>query len=180
MKKYLQIAASILMLFASNTLFAQNNSQAIKLLTQSIRQHKSMEVSFTYQIIGESSEDEIAKDAMVYFQDKAYKLIMADHQTISDGTTSWTYIPEDQEVMVGNANENENPFVILDDLERDSSGVTPIFDQKGNIKTLEVEIDEGVKIILNIKEIKFDQDYPEGFFTFDEKAHPDVEVIDMR
>ena len=53
-------------------------------------------------------------------------------------------------------------------------------DKKGNLKGLEVELDEGLKLILNITEMKFDQDYEDGFFTFDEKAYPDVEVIDMR
>ena len=35
-------------------------------------------------------------------------------------------------------------------------------------------------MILNIIEMKFDQDLKDNFFTFDEKAYPDVEVIDMR
>ena len=179
MKKPLQIIVGILILFATSSLYAQNNN-AIKKLTQSIRSHKNMEVSFTYQTIGDPNETEEAKEGKAYFQDKAYKLIMEDQHAISNGKTTWHYIIEDKEVMVGDATDDDNPFTILDNLERDSSGVTPVFDKKGDLKKLEVEIDEGVKIILNIIEMKFDQDLKDSFFTFDEKAYPDVEVIDMR
>ena len=105
---------------------------------------------------------------------------MEDQHTISDGKTSWHYIVEDKEVMVGSTTEDDNPYKILDDLERDSSGLNPIIDKKGNLKKIEVEIDEGIKMVLNITEMKFDQDYPKDFFTFDEKAYPDVDIIDMR
>ncbi|MBR4148152.1 MAG: hypothetical protein IKU00_09770 [Bacteroidales bacterium] len=179
MKKHLQIIVGILIMFATSSLLAQSNN-AIKKLTQSIRSHKNMEVSFTYQTVGDPNDTEEVKEGKAYFQDKAYKLLMEDQHAISNGKTTWHYIIEDKEVMVGDATDDDNPFTILDNLERDSSGITPVFDQKGNLKKLEVEIDEGVKIILNNIEMKFDQDLKDSFFTFDEKAYPDVEVIDMR
>ena len=179
MKKHLSFIAGIVLLLASNSLFAQDNS-TIQKFTQTVRSHRNMEVSFTYQTIGDPSETEEVKEGKAYFQDNAYKFIMEDQHAISDGKTTWHYIIEDEEVMVGNATEEDNPFTLLDDLERDSSGVTPILDQKGNLKGLEVEIDEGVKVVLTIIEIKFDQDFEKDFFTFDEKAYPNVEIIDMR
>ena len=179
MKKHLQIVIGILILLATSSLYAQSNN-AIKKFTQSIRSHKNMEVSFTYQTIGDPNDTEEVKEGKAYIQDKAYKLIMEDQHAISNGKTTWHYIIEDKEVMVGDATDEDNPFTILDNLERDSSGITPTFDKKGDLKKLEVEIDEGVKIILNIIEMKFDQNLKDNFFTFDEKAYPDVEVIDMR
>lgn len=179
MKKHILFVAGILLLFASGTLSAQS-SNTVKKLTQSIRSHKSMEVSFTYQTLGDASQKEEVKKGKAYFQDKAYKFIMEDQHVISDGKTKWQYIVEDEEVMMGNATEEDNPYKILDDLERDSSGLNPTLDAKGNLKSLEVEIDEGVKLVINIVEMKFDQNYPEGFFTFDEKAFPNAEIIDMR
>ena len=179
MKRFIPKLAVILLAVASSTLFAQN-SDAIKTLAQSIRSHKSMEVSFTYQTISDTSQPEEAKEGKAYFQDKAYKIIMEDQHAISNGTTTWHYIVEDEEVMVGKTAEEDNPYKVLDDLERDSSSLKPVIDKKGNLKSLEVELDEGVKLILNIKEMKFDQDYKDGFFTFDQKAYPNVEVIDMR
>ena len=180
MKKHIQIVAGILLLFASGMTFAQSNSNAIRTLAQSLRSHKSLEVSFTYQTLSNASQPEEAKEGKAYFQDKAYKIIMDDQHTISDGTTQWHYIVEDEEVMVGNATKDDNPYQILDNLEKDSSGLNPVIDKKGNLKSLEVEIDEGVKLVMNITEMKFDQEFPEDFFRFDEKAYPNVEIIDMR
>ncbi len=180
MKKQLTFIVAILFTIASSTLFAQNNSDAIKKLAQSLRNHKSMEVTFTYQTISDAAKTEEPKQGKAFFQDNAYKLIMEDQQAISNGKTTWHYIVEDKEVMVGDAADDDTPYKILDNLERDSSGLNPVIDNKGNLKSLEVEIDEGVKMVLNIIEMKFDQDYQKDFFTFDEKAYPEVDVIDMR
>ena len=179
MKRQHLILASLLLLLAPIVSVAQNNDP-VKKLTQSLRSHKNLEVSFTYQTLGDASQKEEAKEGKAYFQDGAYKIVMEDQHAISDGKTTWHYIVEDQEVMVGNARDDDNPYQILDDLERDSSGLKPTFDSKGNLKKLEIEIDEGVRLVLNIKDMKFDQDFQKGLFTFDEKAYPDVDIIDMR
>ena len=179
MKKIIQIIAVILLVVASSTLFAQNND-AIKTLTQSLRSHKSIEASFTYQTINDANQPEEAKEGKAYFQDKAYKIIMEDQHTISNGTTTWHYIVEDEEVMVGDATDDDNPYEILDNLERDASGLNPVIDKKGNLKSIEVEIDEGVKLVINITEMNFDQEYQKDFFSFDTKAYPNVDIIDMR
>ena len=180
MKKQRSIIAGILLVFAFGIAHAQNDSNAIKKLAQSIRSHKNLEVSFTYQTLGDNSDSEEAKKGIAYFQDGAYKVIMEDQHAISDGKTTWHYIVEEEEVMVGQATDDDNPYTVLDDLERDGSGVTQVLDKKGELKQLEIEVDEGVKLLLNITELKFDQDFPKGFFAFDEKAYPDVEIIDMR
>ena len=180
MKKHIQIIVGILMLLASSHLFAQSNSDVVKTLTQSLRSHKNLEVSFTYQTISDASQPEEAKQGTAYIQGDAYKFIMEDQHAISDGKTTWHYIVEDEEVMVGEATDDDNPYKILDNLERDSSGLSPIIDKKGDLKALEIELDEGVKLVLNITEMKFDQDFKEGFFTFDKKAYPNVDIIDMR
>ncbi|MBQ3709982.1 MAG: outer membrane lipoprotein carrier protein LolA [Bacteroidales bacterium] len=180
MKKHIPFIVGIILLMASSSLFAQSNSDAIKKLAQTIRSHKNMEVKFTYQTISGASKPEEAKEGKAYFQDKAYKVILEDQHAISDGKTTWQYIIEDEEVMVGNATDDDNPFKILDNLERDDSGITADIDKKGNLKKLEIIVDEDAKLILNITEMKFDQQYSKGFFTFDKKAYPNVEIIDMR
>ena len=179
MKKSIQIIAVILLMVASGT-FAQNNGDAVKKLARSIRSHKSMEVSFSYQTVNDASQPEAAKEGKAYFRDEAYKIIMEDQHAISDGTTTWHYIVEDEEVMVGKATDEDNPFKILDKFERDDSGIQATFDNKGNLKKLEVSVDEGVKLLLEIKEMKYDEEYSKDFFSFDQKAYPNVELIDMR
>ena len=180
MKKHIKIIAGILILFASSHLSAQDKSDAVKKLAESLRSHKNIEVTFTYQTISDASQPEEAKQGKAYFQDAAYKFIMEDQHIISDGKTTWHYIVEDEEMMVGNASDDDNPYKVLDELERDDSGITPVVDNKGNLKSLTVEIDEGVKLILNITEMKFDQDFKEGFFGFNSNDYPNADIIDMR
>ena len=179
MKKSISKLAVILLVVASGTSFAQSSAM-LQSLTQSIRSHKSMEVSFSYQTISDASQPEDPKEGMAYFQDKAYKIIMEDQHSISNGKTTWHYIVEDEEVMVGNATDDDNPFKILADIERDDTGITAILDPQEQLKRLEIELDEGLKMILNITEMKFDKDYPKDFFSFDQKAYPNVDIIDMR
>ena len=180
MKKNIVLTASIILFFASSILLAQNKSDNVKTLAQSLRSHKNIEVSFTYQTISDASQPVEEKEGKAYFQGETYKFILEDQHAISDGKTKWQYIIEEEEVMVGNTTDDDNPIKILDELEKDSSAIKTTIDKKGNLKGLEVEIDEGVKLILNITEMKFDQEFEEGFFTFNAKDYPDVEIIDMR
>ncbi len=178
-KKFFIIEGIILLMLASGTLSAQSN-KAIKDFAQSARSHKNIEVSFTYKITGDPKHPEDTKEGKAYVQDKAFKVILDDQQTISDGKTIWRYLIEDEEVMIGDATDDDNPFKILDDIEKDSSGITPLTDKNGELKGFEMNLDEGIHLILNITDLKYDQDFPKKFFSFDEKSYPDVEIIDMR
>lgn len=178
MRKFILIIMCVA--FATVTASSQSKDAAIHALAQSLRSHKNIEASFTYQTISDAAQPEESKEGKAYFQDTAYKILMDDQHVVSDGTTTWHYIIEDEEVMVGNAKEDDSPFKMLDQLEKDSSSLKPVIDSKGNLKSLEIELDEGLTVRLSITEMKFDQDYPEDFFTFDTKAHPDVDIIDMR
>ena len=41
-------------------------------------------------------------------------------------------------------------------------------------------MEDGSKMVVTVEEMKFDQNLDNKFFTFDEKKHPNVDVIDMR
>ena len=117
MKRQHLILASLLLLLAPIISVAQNNDP-VKKLAQSLRSHKNLEVSFTYQTLGDANQKEEAKEGKAYFQDGAYKILMEDQHAISDGKTTWHYIVEDQEVMVGNAQDDDNPYQILEEIGR--------------------------------------------------------------
>lgn len=206
MKKQLSFLASTLLLITSNTLSAQDKAnELLRQVAQSIANHKSIELSFTYQnVYSDANQIEEEKNGFAYFQGEAYKVILEDTQNISDGTTKWAYLIDVDEVMVSNAESEDNPIKYLSELENESTAKTkgtdangnlvieicdtdgdPVglvlkFNKKGDFKGLEMDFGEGESLILNVTGIKFDQTYPEGFFSFDEKAHPNVEVIDMR
>ena len=206
MKKHFQIVAGILLLIASSTLSAQDRAnEIIKQVTQSINSHKNIELGFTYQSVYNGNQpDEEVKEGKAYFQGEAYKVLMDGVDNISDGTTKWAYLIDDDEVMVGNATDGDNPVKLLTELEKESTvrtkgndangnllieyldkdgepmGIILKFNKKGDLKGLEMSFGEEETLLLNITDIKFDQDLKDGFFTFDEKAHPDVEIVDMR
>ena len=48
------------------------------------------------------------------------------------------------------------------------------------IKSFDIYLEDGSKVIFTVEEMKFDQNLADKFFTFDEKTHPNVDVIDMR
>lgn len=206
MKKHFQIVAGILLLIASSTLSAQDRAnEIIKQVTQSLNSHKNIELSFTYQSVYNGKQpDEEVKEGKAYFQGEAYKVLMDGVDNISDGTTKWAYLIDDDEVMVGNATDGDNPVKLLTELEKESTvrskgndangnllieyldkdgepmGIILKFNKKGDFKGLEMSFGEEETLLLNVTDIKFDQDLKDGFFTFDQKAHPDVEIVDMR
>lgn len=204
MKKHLPIIASFLMLLATNIVAAQDAAKLVNTLSQSIRNHKNLVVDFTCQPAGAPTTE--AKEGKAYLQNEAYKIVMDDQETISDGKVIWSYLKDEEEAIVSNATEgkDDTPVQLLTKLDKDFTAklkgndgkgntlvelsnpkgeyetITLIIDKKGNLKGFEVGVDQDNKMIFNIKEMQFDQELKEGFFTFDTKSHPNVDIIDMR
>ncbi|MBR4391986.1 MAG: outer membrane lipoprotein carrier protein LolA [Bacteroidales bacterium] len=201
MRKHIQIIAGILLLLASNAMMGQDKaSELVNNLSKSLKKHKNTEVIFTYQSPGSSE----AKDGQVFLQNDAYKIILEEQHTISDGNLIWTYLVEEEEMYISKVDENsDSPVQLFTDLEKESTpklkgtdangntvielydnrgnsmDITLKFDKKGDLKRLEMQYEEGT-LVFNITDIKFDLDFEDGFFAFDEKAYPNVDIIDMR
>lgn len=206
MKKFALIAGVIL-LFAANTSYAQNKAQKlIQSTVENIRSHKNAEMDFSY------SYNDAFTDVIVTFQGKAwlqgesYKVVTDEQQTISNGTTIWTYLVEDQEVMMSDASDgtDNTPIKLITTLDKDytatftssvsGQSIIKLSNPNGQYKHIDVRIDDKTKelkgltvyadddssLSITITEWKFDQELKDDFFTFDEKAYPEVEIIDMR
>lgn len=201
--------ACLLLLFAAQAVSAQNNADAIiRVLVDQIKSYKNVEMAFSYQIGSDNNLSESLK-GHAWLQDEAYKTELADQQTISDGKTIWLYLIDDEEVMVSNASEgtDNTPLKLLTSLDEsyvatlsgiDAKGIATIelANPKGqykrvtlkintkksrpNIDSADIYIEDGSKVVVTIKEMKFDQELDDKFFTFDAKKHPKVDVIDMR
>ena len=202
------IIACLLLLFAAQAVSAQNNTEAIvKALVDQIKSHKNVEVAFSYQINPDGKTSNESEKGHGWLQGEAYKIEMADQQTISDGKTIWSYLIDDEEVMVSNATEGSDntPLKLLTSLDKnyaatlsgiDAKGIATIelANPKGQYKRVTLKIDtkktepksadiyleDGTKIHVKVEEMKYDQILGKDFFRFDEKKHPNVEVIDMR
>ena len=202
------ILVCLFLLFAAQAVSAQNNAEAIvQALVKQIKSHKNVEVAFSYQINPEGNKLSDSEKGHGWLQGEAYKIEMADQQTISDGKTIWSYLIDDEEVMVSNASEGSDntPLKLLTSLDKDYAATLSSMDAQGiatielanpkgqykrvtlkadtkktELKSADIYLEDGTKISVKVEEMKFDQKLDDKFFTFDKKEHPNVEVIDMR
>ena len=202
------IIACLLLLFAAQAVSAQNNADAIiRVLVDQIKSHKNVEMTFNYQLSPDGKNLGEAQKGHAWLQGEAYKIEMAEQQTISDGKTIWSYLIDDEEVMVSNASEgtDNTPLKLLTSLDKsyvasltniDAQGIASIElanpkgqykrislkvnTKKTELKSADIYMEDGSKLVVNVEEMKFDQKLDDKFFTFDAKKHPKVDVIDMR
>ena len=201
------IIACLCLLFATQAVTAQNNAEAlVRLMVNQMKSHKNVELDYKYQVSTDGLTTE-AQQGKAWLQDEAYKVEMVEQQMISDGKTIWTYLVDDEEVMVSNASEGEDntPLKLLTSLDENYAATLTGMDAQGNatielanpkgqyrritlranpnklaIKSMDVYMEDGTKLIVTVDEMKFDQELDDKFFTFDTKKHPKVDVIDMR
>ena len=206
--KIKNIIVCIALLFAAQTISAQNNAEKIiRAMVDQVKVHKNMEMTFNYQISPDGKTIGESEKGHAWLQGEAYKIEMADQQTISDGKTIWSYLIDDEEVMVSNASEGSDntPLKLLTSLDEsyvatlagiDAKGVASIElanpkgqykrvtlkvdTKKTELKSADIYMEDGNKVIIDVQEMKFDQKLDDKFFTFDETKHPGVDVIDMR
>ena len=202
------IITCIAFLFAAQAVSAQNNAETfIRLLINQMKSHKNMEMTFNYQFSPDGKTLGESEKGHAWLQGEAYKVDMADQQTISDGTTIWTYFVDAEEVMVSNASEgtDNTPLKVLTSLDESYvatlTGIDPkgiatvelanpagqykrvslkINTKKTELKGADIYFEDGNKLVIDVEEMKFDQELGDKFFTFDTKKHPNVDVIDMR
>ena len=202
------IIACLFLLFATQAVNAQNNAEAlIRVLVDQIKSHQNVEMTFNYQISPDGKQMGDSEKGHAWLQGEAYKVEMADEQTISNGKTIWTYFVDAEEVMVSNANEgtDNTPLKLLTSLDESYVATLTNIDVQGNatielanpkgqykrvtlkintkkseLKSADIYLEDGSKAVITVEEMKFDQELGDKFFTFDTKKHPKVDVIDMR
>lgn len=195
------------MLVASMANAQETAGQLVKRVIDQLNSHKNYEIAFDYEV-GNSltavSEIETGKATL---KGEAYKLEIAGQEITSDGKTLWTYLIDDEEVMVGNATDESlmTPIKMLTTYDKDYSmkyvkqavkgkKCVEMLNPKGEFKRITLTIDEkkleiekakieaqsGDEIVVTIKSYNYDKTVKDNFFTFDEKMHKNVDVIDMR
>ena len=202
------LIACLLLLFAAQVVSAQNNADAlIRVLVDQIKSHKNVEMAFSYQLSPDGKTLGDSEKGHAWLQGEAYKVEMNEQQTISDGQSIWTYLIDDEEVMISNATEgaDNTPLKLLTSLDKsyaatlagiNAQGVASIElanpngqykrvslkveTKKTALKSMDVYMNDGSKLVITVEEMKFDQNLDDNFFTFDAKKHPKVDVIDMR
>ena len=154
------IIACIAFLFAAQAVSAQNNAEAfIRLIINQLKSHKNVEMTFNYQISPDGKNLGETEKGHAWLQGEAYKVEMADQQTISNGTTIWTYFVDAEEVMVSNASEgvDNTPLKVLTSLDENYVASLTGIDANG-IATVELANPAGqykrVTLKINTKNLK--------------------------
>ena len=202
-----KIIVGLVLLLATQAVSAQNNAEAIiRLMVNQMKSHKNVEMAYKYQVSAEGQDSDV-QQGKAWLQGEAYKVEMVEQQIVSDGKTIWTYLIDDEEVMVSNASEGQDntPLKLLTSLDESYVATLTGIDAKGNatielanpkgqyrrvtlranatklaINSMDVYLEDGTKLLITVDEMKFDQNLDDKFFTFDTKKHPKVDVIDMR
>lgn len=208
MKKHILLIISIVLSIYS--LNAQNAEQTFKAAVEKLKAYDNVEIAFDYNMINTEAGIYETMEGSGFLQGDAFKLKIMGQDIICDGTTTWTYNADAEEVMVSNVDKSDGGGSPLSIIESYKDNITAKFldESNGDIKKIEAKslmgADDFDKIIvsldvktLEIKEIhvfdknknefvyvitKFvtNQKLPADFFTFKEADYPDAEIIDMR
>ena len=197
----------IILLLISVIAFNASAQTADELLNATIAKTKSYpSISLTFDcIITDRANVSQIFSGEASMKGNSYKMTAFDQTIICNGTTKWTYVPDDEEVVVDNvkADGATTPLSFLDMIPQNgkatfigkAEGTRTIRikgEFEGKQREVEMTIDEaklqpkdislieseGTKRIV-IKSVDT-AELPDSLFTFDTEQYPDVEVIDMR
>lgn len=185
----------------------ENAVEALKKASAQFDKNVSFKVTMT---VLDSQKKETAKQsAEVRYHKGKYRLMVADQELISDGTTVWQWDKKAGEVAIHNMVEDDvdllNPGRLMANygksfrakyIRTDDDG-TAIIDMqpktKRNYHKIRLYIDEESGLLKRMEVHRYDSgreiydvsDFKRASnaasqFTFDPAKHPDVEVIDMR
>lgn len=163
----------ILMLIAiaiTGVSFGQKK-QAEDLLKQVIKKttsYPAVETNFSLSMVNEEAGIDETKTGKLFFSGDKFRLEFPGQYVISDGKTIWTYLEDDEEVMINDAQEGEKAFKINSILTsyNDDYKIKDGGNEKIDGKTLAV-IDMQPKKDNNFKEISL----------FVDKASNQVKII---
>lgn len=203
MKKALFIITILLLSFS---LSAQSAQDILNAVIEKNKAYKDISISFEYEFIDKTNDFYEMTGGYMYLKGDSFIINMDGQEMISDGETLWTYLIDDQEVMISEVGEDNNttPFAIINSFSQnvnvnfnisENNNTSLLIEEKekttfenviinidNDLKINDISINtiDGSLITYKIKSFKTNQDLPDSMFFFDEKIHPNVEIIDMR
>lgn len=193
---------------ASLAIQAQSAQEFFNSVIDKTKSYQDISIVFNYSIVFEDADLNEKMNGYASIKGDSYLLNLGDQVMISNGELVWNYLIDEQEVMISEATEDNNssPIAILNSFSQD---VTASFIDSYDIYLSTIELKEkegetfekiqisvdsrnmtlkeihifntdGSELIYDITSFTTNQNLPDNMFIFDEKLHPDVEVIDMR
>ena len=185
---------------------AQSAEEFLNSVIEKNKSYSDISIIFDYEFKNQEEGVHERTSGYASMKGSSYIINMDGQEMICNGEVLWTYLINDQEVMISEVTEdNTSPIAIIETF---SENVSVSFDKNtqndittliikeldnNTFETATISVDSDLKIkevcikILNgstltykITKFTTNQDLPDSMFIFDEKIHPNVEVIDMR
>ena len=139
MKKHIILIISTLVLSIGTK--AQSAEELFKNVVDKLKSYENIEITFDYNMINTEAGIYETMDGVGFLKGKAYKLKIMGQDIICDGTTTWTYNADAEEVMISevdNSDEGGTPLAIID---KYYDNITAKFldESNGDIKKIEVK-----------------------------------------
>ena len=170
---------------------------------------QNVSFSVTMTVLDSQKKQAAKQTAQVRYHKGKYRLTLADQELISDGTTVWQWNKTAKEVAVSNLSDDDidllNPGRLLANYEKqfkakyirtddDGTAVVDLQPRSAqNYHKIRLLINESDGLLKRIEVHKYDSSREvyditafkktanaASQFVFDAKAHPEVEIIDMR
>lgn len=204
MKKSLLIIISILI---SINVSAQSAFDFLNSVIEKNKLYTDISIIFDYEFKNQEEGIHERTSGYASIKGSSYIINIDGQEMICNGEILWTHLIDDEEVMISEVTEDNNtsPIAIIDAFsknvnvsfgEKTNDNVTTLIIKELDNNTFEtatITVDNDLKlkdvciktldgsvIIYNITKFAINQDLPDDMFFFNEKIHPNVEVIDMR
>lgn len=205
MKKHIILIISTLVI--SLNMIAQDAETVLRNTVDKLKSYNNIEFSIDYLMTNPEAGLFDQMTISGFTQGKAFKVKTYGQEIICDGTTTWTYFEDANEVNISDAEASDDGYLfsMIDQYSKNINArfignadgdirqiaVTPSIDGYTaitftlNVKTLELKemsmVNDGdTEFVYKITKFATNQTLPDDFFTFKEADFPDAEIIDMR
>ena len=184
------------------------DENATTVLGKAAKRMDNVKCTVTHTVLDSQKKQQSQHTADVRYSHGKYRLAVAGQEIICDGTTVWHWNKQANEVTVSSVSDDDmdllNPAKLVANYsknfrakyirtEDDGTAVIDlqpcsaqsyhklrlfVIEKDGILKRIEMHKYDSSREIFDFNGHKFT--FPASSFTFDTKAHPGVEVIDMR
>ena len=185
---------------------AQNAEEFLNTVIEKNKSYDDISITFDYTFKNVITGVKETTSGYGSMKGRSYFINVEGQEMISNGETLWTYLIDDEEVMISEVTDDNDssPLAIIESFtenvnvsiaetndrlttivitEKDGNTFEKVLievDTEMKIRKVHAFISDGNEFIYEIKDFKTNQNLPDSMFIFDEKIHPNVDVIDMR
>lgn len=129
---------SLLTAFASFAQYDPNAFQVLEAMSKRYKALTSFEAALTYTLTNDASKVNDKFEGKIIVKGDKFRLTLPEQEVINNGTVTWTYIPEANEVTIDNFDPNSEDI--------NPSKIYEIYKKGFKYLLLEPETESGVKV----------------------------------